>query len=131
MCLLRVAEEPLLRAIKNTSVSLNRGHAVKLLQRWFCISLRNNIAVKRLSQRALEGVMLDTQMDEMSVSEAQMWADDNAVLKWIVQFISEGPEGNIFQREVDVSLVTDSACKYADAEHSEQMLCAAKLRHCR
>ena len=106
-----MAEEPLLRAIQNTSITFNRGHATKLLQRWFCISLRNNIAVDGLSQRPFEGVTLDSQMEEMSQSEAQLWADDDAVMKWIVQFTRRGPDGSIFQQEVDVSQPR-SSCQY-------------------
>ena len=106
LCHCRVAEGPLIQAIQNTSVTITRGHATKLLQRWFCISLKNGIATRGLSRRHFEGVTLDAQVEEMSSSEAEVWADDDAVMQWIVQFTGDGPEGNIFQREVNVSVKT-------------------------
>ncbi len=88
----------------NSSMNITRGYASKLLQRWFGISLRNGVAVEGLSRRRFEGMTLDAQMEEMSTSEAETWADDDAVVRWIVQFTGDNPEGNIFQREVNVSL---------------------------
>ncbi len=90
----------------NTSMTITRAHATKLLQRWFYISLRNNVAVEGLARRHFESVTLDTQVEEMSASEAEMWADDDAVVQWVLQFTGGGPEGNLFQANVDVSLLT-------------------------
>jgi len=102
----RIAEEPLIKAIMNTSMTITRAHATKLLQRWFYISLRSGVAVEGLARRHFEGVTLDTQVEEMSGSEAEMWADDDAVMQWVLQFTGGGPEGNLFQANVDVSLLT-------------------------
>ena len=99
----RLAEEPLIAAILNTSASFTRAHAITLLKRWFCISLGNNIAVEGIARRHFEGVMLDVQTEEMSEAEAETWADDDAVAKWIIQFTGHGTCSNIFKREVDVS----------------------------
>lgn len=99
----RVAEEPLISTILNTSPNFTRAHAITLLKRWFCISLSNNIAVEGLTRRRFEGVMLDVQTEEMNESEAETWADDDAVVKWIMQFTGHGTSSNIFKREVDVS----------------------------
>ena len=101
----RVAEEPLIKAIMNTSMTVTRAHATKLLQRWFYISMRNDVAVEGLARRHFEGVTLDAQVEEMSASEAEMWADDDAVVQWVLQFTGGGPEGNLFQANVDVSLL--------------------------
>ncbi len=90
----------------NTSMTITRAYATKLLQRWFYISLRNNVAVKGLARRHFEDVTLDTQVEEMSTSEAEMWSDDDAVVQWVLQFTGAGPEGNLFQANVDVSLLT-------------------------
>ena len=100
----RLAEEPLITAILNTSASFTRAHAITLLKRWFCISLGNNIAVEGISRRHFDGVMLDVQTEEMSEVEAATWADDDAVVKWIIQFTGNGTPSNIFKREVDVSV---------------------------
>ncbi len=102
----RVAEEPLIKALMNTSMTVTRAHATKLLQRWFYISMRNGVAVEGLARRHFESVTLDTQVEEMSASEAEMWADDDAVVQWVLQFTGGGPEGNLFRANVDVSLLT-------------------------
>ena len=99
----RVAEEPLISKIVGTSPNFTRAHAITLLKRWFCISLSNNIAVEGLTRRHFEGVMLDVRTEEMNESEAATWADDDAVVKWIIQFTGHGTSSNIFDREVDVS----------------------------
>ena len=99
----RLAEEPLISAILNSSASFTRAHAITLLKRWFCISLGNNIAVQGIARRHFEGVMLDVQTEEMTEAEAETWADDDAVVKWIIQFTGHGTTSNIFEREVDVS----------------------------
>lgn len=107
----RVAEEPLIRTILKTSPSFTRAHAITLLKRWFCISLSNNIAVEGITRRHFEGVVVDVQTEEMNESEAETWADDDAVVKWIIQFTGQGTSSDIFKREVDVShsiLVPDS-----------------------
>ena len=106
----RVAQEPLIQAIMNTNMTITRAHATKILQRWFCISLRNGIAVEGMTRRHFEGVTLDTQAEEMSPSEAETWADDDAVMRWIVQFTGSGPEGNLFQGNVNVSTLTLLYC---------------------
>ena len=102
----RVAQEPLVQAIMNINMTITRAHATKILQRWFCISLRNGIAVEGMTRRHFEGVTLDMQAEEMSPSEAETWADDDAVMRWVVQFTGAGPEGNLFQGNVDVSTLT-------------------------
>lgn len=90
----------------NTSMTITRALATKLLQRWFYISLRNNVAVEGLARRHFDNVTLDAQVQEMSAPEAEMWADDDAVVQWVLQFTGGGPEGNLFQANVDVSLLT-------------------------
>ena len=105
-----MAEEPLICAILDTSTTFSRSHAMLLLKRWFCISLRNSIAVEGLASRTFEGVVLDTQTEGMNESEAATWADDDAVVNWIMQFTGHGSAGNIFQQELDVSPPASCRC---------------------
>lgn len=108
----RVAEEPLISSILQANAAFTRSHATTLLKRWFCISLRNQIAVDSISRRHFEGVMLDTQLEEMSESEADTWADDDAVVNWIIQFTGHGSSPNIFKQEVDVGFIIIKSAYY-------------------